>query len=364
MKRIFILIFLFCLSVSHAFSATFIDYGFEDWTGDADTTPNYPFTTSFWSTHENGTHGTGTCGGVAPHTGSYYFHQQHWSGYSGDTCLGGSTPDSVNPHTLIDFRPLNGGVGLPVVFLHFYFQTNSGFGTLSGGHRNKWIELSGNNPIDGWAHFSSDGGIHMIEESSLTWGTKIAWPGGNPHGDGDWHSFAMYINISTGEQSVWLDTTDWQNPTATRNYDFGSTTRFNLMIMSENFSGDTPSYSTWVKYDDILVMDALPTGTTTYNITATAGSNGSISPSGVVVVDENDSQLFSISANENYQIQDVEVDTVSQGAISSYNFTNVTATHTIEAFFEAIPPSEGSVSQVAGAGSVSQTAGSGSVSQN
>jgi hypothetical protein len=242
-----------------------IDYGFEDWTGDADTTPGYIFNTAHWSDHENGTHGvSGTCGGVAPNNGSYYFHQQHYSGLGvgDDPCLGGSdNPASVNPHTVINFNDFDGA--MPVVFLHFYFQTNAEFGTTSGGYRNKWIELIGNTSVDGWAHFSSDGGIHMHEETSASWGAKVAWPGGNPHGDGDWHSFAMYINISTGEQSLWLDTTDWDNPTETRDYSFGGTTAFTHLIISENFSGDYPDSSCWVKFDDIEVWDDIPSGADT-----------------------------------------------------------------------------------------------------
>jgi uncharacterized delta-60 repeat protein len=71
----------------------------------------------------------------------------------------------------------------------------------------------------------------------------------------------------------------------------------------------------------------------TYTITATAGTNGSISPSGVVTVNYGASQTFSISPNTGYHIADVKVDNVSQGAISSYTFSNVTAANTISATF-------------------------------
>ena len=73
---------------------------------------------------------------------------------------------------------------------------------------------------------------------------------------------------------------------------------------------------------------------TSYTITASAGVNGSISPSGSVNVAEGSNQTFTITANSGYSILDVTVDGVSQGAISSYTFTNVTANHTINASFE------------------------------
>lgn len=74
----------------------------------------------------------------------------------------------------------------------------------------------------------------------------------------------------------------------------------------------------------------------TYTITATAGENGSISPSGDVVVEEGQSQSFDIIPDPGYQVDDVLVDGVSVGPVTIYTFTNVTETHTIEANFRAI----------------------------
>jgi len=71
----------------------------------------------------------------------------------------------------------------------------------------------------------------------------------------------------------------------------------------------------------------------TYTITASAGSGGSISPSGSVSVSSGGSQTFTITANSNYSISSVLVDSVSQGAISTYTFTDVSADHTISATF-------------------------------
>ena len=82
-----------------------------------------------------------------------------------------------------------------------------------------------------------------------------------------------------------------------------------------------------------------------YTITATAGSNGSISPSGAVTVIPGANQTFTISPNTGYYA-DVVVDGVDQGAITSYTFSNVTAVHTISATFAlttyTVTPSAGS----------------------
>lgn len=70
-----------------------------------------------------------------------------------------------------------------------------------------------------------------------------------------------------------------------------------------------------------------------FTITASAGANGSISPSGVVNVTGGSNQTFSITPNTCYAILDVLVDGVSQGPLTSYTFTNVNAAHTIAASF-------------------------------
>jgi inhibitor of cysteine peptidase len=71
----------------------------------------------------------------------------------------------------------------------------------------------------------------------------------------------------------------------------------------------------------------------TFTITPSTGSGGSISPSTPQPVSYNGTISFTVSANAGYHIAGVSVDGVSQGAISSYTFTNVTANHTISASF-------------------------------
>lgn len=74
-----------------------------------------------------------------------------------------------------------------------------------------------------------------------------------------------------------------------------------------------------------------------YNIVASAGTGGTISPSGATIVDEGSSQTYTISSNIGYGIKDVLVDGISQGAITSYTFTDVNSNHTIEVVFEPVP---------------------------
>jgi hypothetical protein len=68
-------------------------------------------------------------------------------------------------------------------------------------------------------------------------------------------------------------------------------------------------------------------------ITASAGANGAISPSGSVSVNYGSSQTFTITPNTGYYIASLTVDGSSVAVASSYTFSNVQAAHAITATF-------------------------------
>ena len=72
---------------------------------------------------------------------------------------------------------------------------------------------------------------------------------------------------------------------------------------------------------------------TYYTIKATAGTNGSISPSGWTSVRDGWDQTFTITPDKGYAVAKVLVDGKSVGAVKSYTFKNVTKDHTLEAIF-------------------------------
>ena len=73
----------------------------------------------------------------------------------------------------------------------------------------------------------------------------------------------------------------------------------------------------------------------TFTITASAGTGGSISPSGNVIVSYGDNQTFTVTANSGYQITSVLMD--GTPATAPYTFVNVAEDHTITATFELVP---------------------------
>ena len=70
-------------------------------------------------------------------------------------------------------------------------------------------------------------------------------------------------------------------------------------------------------------------------ISASAGTGGSISPSGSVSVSYGGSQAFTITPDTGYTVADVRVDGTSVGAVTTYTFSNITSTHTIYATFSS-----------------------------
>lgn len=77
------------------------------------------------------------------------------------------------------------------------------------------------------------------------------------------------------------------------------------------------------------------TGVSTYEIVATAGANGSITPADTVGIAQGGTTNFVITPDANHHIDDVLVNGVSVGPTNVYTFSSVDANHTIDAAFAA-----------------------------
>ena len=92
------------------------------------------------------------------------------------------------------------------------------------------------------------------------------------------------------------------------------------------------TYNVTANVEFFAIWENIPV--TNYTINATAGANGTISPSGEVTVAEGEDKTFTITANSGYHIKDVKVNGSSVGAVSTYTFNDVAATATITVEFE------------------------------
>jgi len=95
-------------------------------------------------------------------------------------------------------------------------------------------------------------------------------------------------------------------------------------------AGNESGYSNEERYDS-------PATGSFYSINATSSPNGGIAPSGVSAVSPGTAMEFQISPDPGFYVEDVTVDGVSVGPVSSYSFSHIDADHSIHALFAATP---------------------------
>jgi len=103
-----------------------------------------------------------------------------------------------------------------------------------------------------------------------------------------------------------------------------------ILQFSSSLDGSDP---TTFRIDDVSMSY---TPVQTYAITASAGTGGSISPSGDVTVNIGDSKTFNFYPSSGYKIEKVIVDNLSVGAPTYYQITGITSNHTISVTFTQI----------------------------
>ncbi len=161
----------------------------------------------------------------------------------------------------------------------------------------------------------SDGATYTITATAGANG-KITPSGAVNVPEGDNKTFTFSANSDYEIYQVLIDSTN--NPAA-------------VAAGSYTFEDVTANHSIHVTFKTI--------GSTIHTITATAGANGTISPSGTIPVEEGEEQTFTFTANSGYRIDQVLIDGTNNFAAvtaGSYTFSNVTADHTINVSFRAI----------------------------
>jgi hypothetical protein len=207
--------------------------------------------------------------------------------------------------------------------------------------------------------YSTDGN-HWIR-----YGSAPVLPHGNP---GDWDSnYACHgtvIKESDGTWRMWysggtdnceagigyatsLDGLNWTKDPVNPIYSIGQGVAWRnercytpaVLYSSSNFDGhgEAATYKMWFTgmalADHNRTIGYAKVAPSPPVITASAGIGGSIDPGGSITISFGNNQTFNITPNPSYMINDVLVDGVSVGAISSYTFSNVTANHTIAVSF-------------------------------
>jgi endoglucanase len=152
------------------------------------------------------------------------------------------------------------------------------------------------------------------------------------------------------------------DPGGTLSVDEGSSRTFNITAATDYVIDDVTvdgvsigaasSYTLTSASKDTTIRAKFkkPNPNTIYTITASAGTGGTISPSGATSVTNGNSQTYTITPSSGFSIQSVTVDGSTVGSPSTYTFSNVTGNHTISAAFTQTQVATYTVTATAGTG--------------
>ncbi|MCL1932714.1 MAG: leucine-rich repeat domain-containing protein, partial [Candidatus Azobacteroides sp.] len=155
-------------------------------------------------------------------------------------------------------------------------------------------------------------------------------------------------------------TVNWSVPFTVNSFVFSGLNTYSITLYVP--SGTKSAYQTNSVWGNFNIVES---AAASYMITASAGSGGTISPSGSVSFTYGSSRTFYFYSNTGYEINQVLVDGVNNASAVAngyYTFSNVTANHTISVSFRqrqyTITASAGSGGSISPSGSVSFTYGS------
>lgn len=168
----------------------------------------------------------------------------------------------------------------------------------------------------------------------------MSWTAPTTYSDGSALSglkgYKLYTGTTRGSYSNPVDVGNANSYTLTGLND--GTTYYFAVTAYDNL-GNSSGYSNEVSYSTPAAGSSSGGTASAYTVTASAGSGGTITPSGATVVSSGATQAYTVTPATGYYIASVTVDgsqvaaNIAGGAAYSYSFSNVTASHTIAASF-------------------------------
>lgn len=175
-------------------------------------------------------------------------------------------------------------------------------------------------------------GVQHAHGASLT----LAW---DPNPDANLAGYKVYYGTASGSYSIVVDVGNWTSLTIS-SLEAGKTYYFAATAYAA--SGDESGKSDEIRYDTPVPVSSLSStaqasnGKNSYTINASAGPDGSISPSGNITVMRGFSKTFIIRPQFGYRISRVNIDGAYINYVTSHTFKQINANHTIGAEFEPI----------------------------
>jgi hypothetical protein len=164
----------------------------------------------------------------------------------------------------------------------------------------------------------------------------LAW---DPNPEANLKGYKVYYGSTGGNYSFMVDAGNRTSLTIS-GLEAGKTYYFAATAYGP--AGEESDLSDELRYDtpqadsSILSPTKAANATAIYTINASAGPNGSISPSGDITVRRGSNQTFIIRPGRGYRIGRVDIDAAYMYYVTSHTFTRINANHTIRAEFESI----------------------------
>ena len=217
-------------------------------------------------------------------------------------------------------------------------QDTSGYPISAGLNSNSTIEISGGNvtaTADN-AYYASYG-VYGVANVTISGDAVVRATSGEAT-DSSGRSHGVATNMSAGSIIISGGSVTAQSGAATTSSAIRFAPNLTEYAGCEWRTSDSGTFTTdayaWSATDTYVEFRQDP-ASVTRTITASAGTGGTITPSGSVTVSDGADQSFAITPASGYAVADVLVDGTSVGAVSSYTFANVTVNHTIAASFRA-----------------------------
>lgn len=188
-----------------------------------------------------------------------------------------------------------------------------------------------------------DSGYPYTSSSAVN--TAYSWPAIQSEIDANRPFELSMFNVSVNPLSF------WGHSYAAVGYGYDSWGSIKYIEVYTTWKDDPHKYLTFGSWEGSMNTFVRPDQT--FTITSTAAPGGSISPAGSVATPVDTTPEYTITPNPGFVISQVMVDSASVGAVSSYQFAPVTASHTIGASFNpVITASAGSGGTITPSGSV------------
>lgn len=169
-------------------------------------------------------------------------------------------------------------------------------------------------------------------QATLTWSTPTTYTDGTSLTS--LNGYTIHAGTAPGSYTQHINVGNLTSYTVSN---LSDATKYYFSVSAKDLAGNASSPSNEVAF----TTPAPPPPAALYTLTSSAGTGGTISPAGSIVVSKGTSQTFKIAPATGYQIAAVTVDGVSVGAVASYTFSNVVANHKIAASFSAAAPATG-----------------------